>query len=264
MSDSKHSPLPPPPSLPPDLSRPAPRGSRQAGHVSDVAYLLSRPECQARLTRPGTKLWDASSSGYLGHTLKTDNQIMAYTYFWHDDDEQPQSSSTPTSTSPPPPPPPHIVDLPCGSPHGGAATFSAAAEDPTISPDSTLYALVATGPGFQSYPGVMHGGAVATLLDECNGQTNVWNRVRGVPGFVGRGFMTGSLTTKFLRPVPTPAVLLVSMRVVGHEVEKGKVWIKGEIRPLLEDGSEGEVCATGESLWRALRGGAEMLDKPKI
>lgn len=87
--------------------------------------------------------------------------------------------------------------------------------------------------GFNGYPGVVHGGIVAALLDETSGRALMLN------GKTEEFVVTTSLVVKYHQPTPTEQVL----RVVGWVVKRGSRWAKvaGEIR--LADGT---VTAKGE------------------
>lgn len=264
------------------LLTPPSRGHRKSHYISDLAFFLSKAGCRERLTRPGTKHWDAASSDYFNTTLKTAGQLQAWVLFWHDDESEeagrenkaqskkiaPVSDAAKTTSTgqilPPstksgrPLPPAQIVDIPSGAVTDGMRDFTADALDPSLSMFETLHAMVSVGAAFQSYPNVMHGGAVATLLDEFLGMITVWLRVRGCLGFAGFGYMTGKLETEFLRPVPAPGVLVVSMRLASYEEgvkgKGAKAWVEGEIRAMNpDDGTVGEICAKGRTLWRTRR-----------
>ncbi|KAJ5358916.1 uncharacterized protein N7496_011329 [Penicillium cataractarum] len=104
------------------------------------------------------------------------------------------------------------------------------------------------GSDLNGYPGILHGGVVAALLDEVTGLLLSLN------GHVGDastreakdaqpGPVTAYLNTKFLRPVPTPGPILVQARMI--EVKEERKWrIEGKIR----DG-EGVVLAEAEALY---------------
>ena len=95
-----------------------------------------------------------------------------------------------------------------------------------------LVALFTAREEHQSYPGRLHGGIIAALLDETIGRAIM---VRYREAFWG---VTVEFTTKYLKPVP----LDVELRVVGRIVrEEGRIFAgTGEI--LLPNG---EVAATG-------------------
>lgn len=85
----------------------------------------------------------------------------------------------------------------------------------------------------QGAPGIVHGGIQATLLDETLCMT-AYAKL-GVP------VVTGELTVRYLRPVPTGAGLLIRGRLVE---EKGRsAFIEGAI--LLADGSDQLTTARG-------------------
>jgi uncharacterized protein (TIGR00369 family) len=66
---------------------------------------------------------------------------------------------------------------------------------------------------FQGYPGVLHGGIVATILDEISGRAHMGNP--SAPRFM----FTGKLEVKYRKNVPTGQPL----KVIGKAVEsKGK------------------------------------------
>jgi len=262
------------------------RGQRKSQYISDLAFFLSKPGCRERLTRRGTKHWDAASSNFFNTTLKTAGQLQAWVLFWHEDEGEDAERNRKThlketslesnaitatlnsrtlSSQPNPAPAParalspaEIVDIPSGAVTSGMRDFTADALDPSLSMFGTLHAMVSVGAAFQSYPNVMHGGAVATLLDEFLGMVTVWLRARGCPGFAGFGYMTGKLETEFLKPVPAPGVLVVSMRLASYEQgsngKGAKAWVEGEIRAIdTDDGTVGEICAKGRTLWRTKR-----------
>jgi uncharacterized protein (TIGR00369 family) len=85
------------------------------------------------------------------------------------------------------------------------------------------------GAEYQGGAGFIHGGIIATVLDEVMGKVC---RFRGVHA------VTAELTIEYLRPVPVDADLVVE----GHEVEMAgrNLFIVGEIRDV-----SGKVLARG-------------------
>jgi acyl-coenzyme A thioesterase PaaI-like protein len=116
----------------------------------------------------------------------------------------------------------------------------------TLAEELRLFFIL--GSDLNGYPGILHGGIVAALLDEATGLLLSLN------GHVGDasireakdaqpGPVTAYLNTKFLRPVPTPGAILVQARMI--EVKEDRKWrIEGVIR----DG-EGVVLAQAEALY---------------
>ncbi|KAJ5883777.1 uncharacterized protein N7473_010663 [Penicillium subrubescens] len=116
----------------------------------------------------------------------------------------------------------------------------------TLAEELRLFFIL--GSDLNGYPGMLHGGIVATLLDEATGLLLSLN------GHVGDasireakhaqpGPVTAYLNTKFLRPVPTPGAILVQARMI--EVKEDRKWrVEGVIR----DG-DGVVLAQAEALY---------------
>ena len=86
------------------------------------------------------------------------------------------------------------------------------------------------GAEYQGGPGFVHGGIIATLLDEVMGKVNRFRKVRAV---------TAELQVEYLRPVPVEHELVLE----GWEVEKKgrSLFHAGEIRS-----AEGAVLARGK------------------
>jgi acyl-coenzyme A thioesterase PaaI-like protein len=79
---------------------------------------------------------------------------------------------------------------------------------------------------YQSFPGIAHGGIIATILDETMGRTTL-------SGSVDRLMMTAKLEVRYRQQTPLHTKLFVTARV---EKDRGRlVTAVGEIR--LEDGS---------------------------
>lgn len=97
-----------------------------------------------------------------------------------------------------------------------------------------VWADFAIGPNHQGYPGVVHGGVVAALLDE------VGSRVM-MAGSANRFGMTAKMEVRYRRPVP----LETSLRAVARAVkDRGRfVSAHAEIRT-----PAGEVLAEAEVL----------------
>ncbi|TEA22732.1 MFS transporter prlL [Colletotrichum sidae] len=105
-------------------------------------------------------------------------------------------------------------------------------------------ALLTLNSGVNGYPGVSHGGIVATILDETIGLVFPVNKANGL---VSEGdYMTAYLNTTYVRPVRTPQTVLVVVEII--KVEGRKFWIEGRI----ED-EKGDVLAKAESLYVRLR-----------
>ena len=97
-------------------------------------------------------------------------------------------------------------------------------------PDGSLAAVARFGLRAEGAPGLVHGGAILTALDESLGAA-AW--LAGIPS------LTASLTTEFRRGVPTGAVCLVSTRLLGerHRVAN----LDGELT-----GTDGTVYARAQ------------------
>lgn len=118
-----------------------------------------------------------------------------------------------------------------------------------------LKALMRLGPGVNGHIGVSHGGIVATILDEVLGLLIPLNRQRAkynqrigatapplpasadpngpeaaavASATVEKGFVTGYLNTTYVRPVRTPAPILVTARYTRMEGTR-KFYLEGAI-----------------------------------
>ncbi|CAK7226289.1 hypothetical protein SCUCBS95973_006150 [Sporothrix curviconia] len=118
-----------------------------------------------------------------------------------------------------------------------------------------LKALMRLGPGLNGHMGVSHGGIVATILDEVLGLLIPLNRRRAkhnkrvgatapplpasadpagpeaaaaASADVDKGFVTGYLNTTYVRPVRTPAPVLVTARYTRMEGTR-KFYVEGAI-----------------------------------
>ncbi|RDL36029.1 Thioesterase superfamily protein [Venustampulla echinocandica] len=106
--------------------------------------------------------------------------------------------------------------------------------------------LVTLGSGMNGFPDVLHGGIIATLMDDVMGILTITNeRHDGDP--LSNGAVTAQLNVSYLKKVPTPATVLVVARC--REVTAKKYLMDAEIRD-----SEGVVLAKADSLWVRIKG----------
>ncbi|KAM5347890.1 hypothetical protein ACJ41O_007714 [Fusarium nematophilum] len=121
-----------------------------------------------------------------------------------------------------------------------------AARDPSRSITEAI-TLVSVGDGVSGYPGVVHGGFVASLLDESMGMVFELNSaLRKEARAFTTPNVTGGLDVTFLRPVPTNSVLRITATV--EEVDGRKTRIRSEITD-----ENGDVLAKCASRWVALK-----------
>jgi uncharacterized protein (TIGR00369 family) len=78
-------------------------------------------------------------------------------------------------------------------------------------PDGSVVASPVVGASFEGHPGFLHGGIIATLLDEAMSKS-----VRAL----GLSAMTRKLEVEYLRPVPSGASLRIEGRIVRSESRK--------------------------------------------
>ncbi|KAL4812889.1 HotDog domain-containing protein [Aspergillus spinulosporus] len=108
-------------------------------------------------------------------------------------------------------------------------------------PTNEVRIFCTLGSDLNGYPGILHGGIVATLLDEFMGLILSMSRAGGEPGMEGP--VTAYLNTRFVRPVMTPGTVVVSGRIV--EAEEERKWkIVGDIK-----GEDGKALAEAECLY---------------
>lgn len=103
---------------------------------------------------------------------------------------------------------------------------------------------------FCGFDGLVHGGIIATLLDE----TSCW----AIFARLGRLGVTREMSTRFLRPVAIDSELVVEGRVVEHD-QRGAV-----VKVSLSDAA-GALLADGESSWAFPRLGriADLAEVPE-
>ncbi|MGD0346361.1 MAG: PaaI family thioesterase [Terracidiphilus sp.] len=80
-----------------------------------------------------------------------------------------------------------------------------------LAPDGAVVSLPVVPECFEGHPGYLHGGIIATLLDEAMSKA-----VRAL----GRPSMTRKMEIEYLRPVPGGAPLRVEGRVMRNEGRK--------------------------------------------
>ena len=102
-----------------------------------------------------------------------------------------------------------------------------------LASDNSVVAQPVISAAFEGHPGYLHGGVIATLLDEAMSKA-----VRAL----GKPSMTRKLEVEYLRPVPSSAPL----RVEGHVTrnEQRKHWAEAKIM-----NAEGTVLAQGHGLF---------------
>jgi thioesterase superfamily protein 4 len=118
--------------------------------------------------------------------------------------------------------------------------------DKTLDPPSpkvcTFFEL---GDGLNSFPNISHGGFVATMMDEEMGilltvNQTFMNEQTGTDGELTS--MTAYLNIKYVAPVRTPGIVLVTAEVTKSE--KRKLFVKGLIQ-----NESGKVLAESECLF---------------
>ena len=95
-----------------------------------------------------------------------------------------------------------------------------------------IYSIVEVPEHFQGYPGVVHGGIVATMLDEVSGRATL------LDGDDENLMVTMKLEVKYRLPTPTKTPLKVIGRVVSATATRAMV--RGEIQ--LPDGTVTAEC----------------------
>jgi uncharacterized protein (TIGR00369 family) len=106
-----------------------------------------------------------------------------------------------------------------------------------LAEDGSVVTLPTIANTFEGHPGYLHGGIIATLLDEAMSKAT---RARGLTT------MTRHLEVEYLRPVPSGAPLRVEGRIVRSEGRKH--WVESQI---LDAG--GTVLAQGKGVFVEVR-----------
>lgn len=123
--------------------------------------------------------------------------------------------------------------------------------DAHIEEVTTFFTL---GTGMDGHPGILHGGIVASLLDEGMGilQAVNYERALGMKEGEGASSVLGSFTAflniRYLQPVRTSRAAVVVARFRKREGRKD--WIDAEVRQC-ESGEDGAVviCARADALF---------------
>ena len=100
--------------------------------------------------------------------------------------------------------------------------------------------LFYVGTDLCGYPGVIHGGFAATMLDEGMARCCF----PALPSKVG---MTASLKIDYKAPLPAESYVV--LRAETTKVEGRKAWVKGRLEELRDDGEEGKVFVEAEALF---------------
>jgi len=87
-----------------------------------------------------------------------------------------------------------------------------------LAPDGSVVSLPVISDAFEGHPGYLHGGIIATLLDEAMSKAV---RAKAKPS------MTRKIEVEFLRPVPSDAPLRIEGRVVRSD--RHKHWTEARI-----------------------------------
>lgn len=106
-----------------------------------------------------------------------------------------------------------------------------------IAPDKTVACSARVSDQYEGPPGYLHGGIIATLLDEAMSKAN---RAQGVTA------MTRQMQVEYLRPVPSGSAIRIEGRVIRSEGRKH--WTEAAIRDAV-----GTILAQASALFIAIR-----------
>jgi uncharacterized protein (TIGR00369 family) len=109
--------------------------------------------------------------------------------------------------------------------------------DFSVTPDHSVVCAAVVSDNYEGPPGYLHGGIIATLLDEAMSKAN---RAHGVTA------MTRQMQVEYLRPVPSGAAIEIEGRVTRSEGRKH--WTEAEIR-----NAEGKILAHANGLFIAIQ-----------
>ncbi len=116
----------------------------------------------------------------------------------------------------------------------------------TIDPDGTARARFAPERRHQGWRGVVHGGILATLMDEAMAQC-----VRSIDS----GGVTAEMTVRFKKPAPTSGALLVEASILSAASRAFR--LVSSVR-----GEDGTVYAEGQGLY--IRMGRKTASAPDV
>ncbi|PGH14635.1 hypothetical protein AJ79_02970 [Helicocarpus griseus UAMH5409] len=97
--------------------------------------------------------------------------------------------------------------------------------------------VVFFGPGLSGWPFVVHGGALATILDETLGRVAILS-------FPARTGVTANLQIKYRKPVMAGEFCTVTAEIDHEKSTERKAFVKGELRD-----SSGNLCTEAEALF---------------
>ncbi|EHY60576.1 hypothetical protein ABEF92_002739 [Exophiala dermatitidis] len=173
--------------------------------------ILSDPEwrveqCTSRVLKPQTR-----EDALLSQSLKSNDTIKGWVSLY----KRPQNTTAnSTNTNPTTTTPPNLT--------------------------TEVLTLLSLQPGLNGYPGVCHGGIVATILDEV--MSILVTRCRTSQGVRGDN-VTADLHLTYVKPVPTPAVVLCRAKI--NDIKGRKYFVDGQI----VDGESGTVLAKADALF---------------
>lgn len=100
--------------------------------------------------------------------------------------------------------------------------------------EQLVYAELSVSEAYRSYPGVVHGGIVSTILDETSGRALIVHT-----GDVNAFFATAKMEIRYRRSTPT-GVPLVAVGWV-ERMGESRAWVRGELR-LPDEGKVVREC----------------------
>lgn len=103
----------------------------------------------------------------------------------------------------------------------------------------SLVSVMYLGSDLCGYPGLIHGGLLATLLDEGLARCSFL----ALPNNIG---MTANLTINYRKPSPAESFVVLRARTV--KVEGRKAWVEGHIETLPENGEKSVVLVEATAL----------------
>jgi uncharacterized protein (TIGR00369 family) len=107
----------------------------------------------------------------------------------------------------------------------------------SLAPDGSVVSFATVSDNYEGPPGYLHGGIIATLLDEAMSKAN---RANGVTA------MTRQMQIEYLKPVPSGSPIRVEGRVTRSEGRKH--WTTAQIL-----NADGVVLAQADGLFIAIR-----------